>query len=59
MAETATDDELHADIAVPAQAVARPARDKPSAAAPALLYQELTLAQRVLRDFVNDEPRAS
>jgi Ribonuclease G/E len=29
------------------------------AAPPALLYQELSLAQRVLRDFVNPEPPAS
>ncbi|MDR0996611.1 MAG: Rne/Rng family ribonuclease, partial [Zoogloeaceae bacterium] len=55
MAENATDEELAADIAylkklwrdICARATASPA--------PSLIYQELNLAQRVLRDFVHGE----
>ena len=55
MAESANDEELAADI----QYLKRLWRDMQeraaSAGAPALLYQDLLLAQRVLRDFVTDE----
>ena len=55
MAEAATESELAADI----QYLRRLWQDirtrAASGAAPSLLYQDLSLAQRVLRDFVNDE----
>jgi ribonuclease G len=55
MAESATEAELGADI----QYLRRLWRDvrarAANGAAPALLYQDLSLAQRVLRDFVNDQ----
>jgi ribonuclease G len=55
MAEAATEAELAADI----QYLRRLWQDirarAATGAAPALLYQDLSLAQRVLRDFVNDE----
>ena len=55
MAEDASNTDLEADVeylrktwaSISQQAKARPA--------PALLYQDLNLAQRVLRDFVNDD----
>ncbi len=54
MAEAATEEELSADI----QYLRRVWQDIRARAAsstpPALLYQDLSLAQRVLRDFVND-----
>lgn len=55
MAEDASDADLQMDIDYLRKtwaAITRQARSKP---APALLYQDLNLAQRVLRDFVNDE----
>jgi ribonuclease G len=55
MAESATEAEFAADI----QYLRRLWQDirtrAASAAAPALLYQDLSLAQRVLRDFVNEQ----
>lgn len=55
MAEEASEADLQMDVdylrKTWANIIAR-ARSKP---APALLYQDLSLAQRVLRDFVNDE----
>jgi ribonuclease G len=55
MAESATEAELAADI----QYLRRLWQDirgrAASGGAPALLYQDLSLAQRVLRDFVNDQ----
>jgi ribonuclease G len=55
MAESATDEEFANDI----QYLKRLWRDMQERAAtsgaPALLYQDLSLAQRVLRDFVTDE----
>ncbi|MCZ7565694.1 MAG: ribonuclease G [Burkholderiales bacterium] len=55
MAESATDEELASDI----QYLRRLWRDMQeraaTAGAPALLYQDLSLAQRVLRDFVADD----
>jgi ribonuclease G len=55
MAENATDEELKADIAY-LRKLWRDIRDRAGvAAAPSLLYHELRLAQRVLRDFVNSE----
>jgi ribonuclease G len=55
MAEAATEGELAADI----QYLRRLWQDirarAAGGAAPSLLYQDLSLAQRVLRDFVNDE----
>ena len=59
MAETATERELQTDIEYLTQAVARPQRARARrAAAPALLYQDLILAQRVLRDMVDRGDRA-
>ncbi|MDR3324198.1 MAG: ribonuclease G, partial [Zoogloeaceae bacterium] len=53
MAENATDEELTADIAY-LRKLWGDIRDRARvAASPSLLYQELHLAQRVLRDFVN------
>ncbi|MCE1242908.1 ribonuclease G [Oryzomicrobium sp.] len=55
MAEGATDDELARDIEY-LRRIWRDIRDAArSSAPPALLYQELSLGQRVLRDFVNPE----
>jgi len=55
MAESATDEELGSDI----QYLKRLWHDlqerAATAGAPALLYQDLSLGQRVLRDFVTDE----
>jgi len=54
MAETATDAELLNDLQY-LRKLWQDLREKSlSAAAPSLLYQDLSLAQRVLRDFVNE-----
>ena len=54
MAETATDAELANDLKYLCK-LWQDLREKSlSAAAPSLLYQDLSLAQRVLRDFVNE-----
>jgi len=54
MAETATDTELANDLQY-LRKLWQDLREKSlSAAAPSLLYQDLSLAQRVLRDFVNE-----
>src|SRR5512140_3206873 len=54
MAETATDTELANDLQY-LRKLWHDLREKSlSAAAPSLLYQDLSLAQRVLRDFVNE-----
>jgi ribonuclease G len=54
MAETATDSELSNDLQY-LRKLWHDLREKSlSAAAPSLLYQDLSLAQRVLRDFVNE-----
>ncbi|HEX2531226.1 MAG TPA: ribonuclease G [Burkholderiaceae bacterium] len=55
MAEDASDSDLEMDIAYLGKtwaSIAQFAKTKPS---PALLYQDLNLAQRVLRDFVHDD----
>ncbi len=55
VAEDASDDDLQADINYLRKiwsAIGHAARSKP---APHLLYQDLNLAQRVLRDFVSDD----
>ncbi|HYD95234.1 MAG TPA: ribonuclease G [Noviherbaspirillum sp.] len=55
MAEDASDADLDGDIAYLRKtwaSITQAAKSKP---APTLLYQDLNLAQRVLRDFVNDE----
>jgi ribonuclease G len=58
IAETATDEELAADISY-LRKLWRDICDKAkSSSAPNLLYQELSVAQRVLRDFVNPETSA-
>ena len=56
-AEDATDEELRDDIAYLRKTWAAIERRMRSAQAPALLYQELSLAQRVLRDLVTDTTR--
>ena len=56
MAETATDAELLADIQYLRKLWQRhPRAQRRPRAAPSLLYQDLSLAQRVLRDFVNED----
>ena len=55
IAETATDDELAADIAYLRKLWRDIKLAAQTARPPALLYQELSLGQRVLRDFVNPE----
>ena len=55
MAETASDDELAADIDYLRKIWKSIQEEAASAKAPALLYQDLNLSLRVLRDFVNDE----
>jgi ribonuclease G len=55
MAETANDKELTNDIEYLRKLWADIEERSRTAAAPALLYQDLTLAMRVLRDFFNDE----
>ncbi|RZI43680.1 ribonuclease G [Herbaspirillum sp. HC18] len=55
MAEDASDNDLQMDIDYLRKtwaSITQQARTRP---APTLLYQDLNLAQRVLRDFVNDE----
>ncbi len=55
MAETASDDELAADIDYLRKLWSSIQEQAESAQAPALLYQDLNLSLRVLRDFVNEE----
>jgi ribonuclease G len=55
MAETASVDELAADIEYLRKLWGSIQEQASSAQAPALLYQDLNLSLRVLRDFVNDE----
>ncbi len=55
MAETASDAELTADIEYLQKLWAGIQQAASCAQAPALLYQDLNLSQRVLRDFVDDE----
>ena len=54
MAETACHDELATDVAYLRRLWQDIRKASQSAPAPSLLYQDLSLAQRVLRDFVND-----
>ena len=56
-AEDASDAELRDDIAYLRKTWAALERRMRTAQAPALLYQELSLAQRVLRDLVTDSTR--
>ena len=58
MAEDANDDELKADIDYLRRAWANISLAAKSKPAGSLLYQDLNLAQRVLRDFVNEETGA-
>ncbi len=55
MAEDATDADLAADVEYLRKTWATITQQAKTRPAPALLYQDLSLAQRVLRDFVNDE----
>ena len=55
MAETATEKELGADIEYLRKLWAGIQEKSRAVAAPALLYQDLSLSLRVLRDIVNDE----
>jgi ribonuclease G len=55
MAETASDDELAGDIDYLRKLWSSIQEQASSAQAPALLYQDLNLSLRVLRDFINDE----
>ena len=55
MAETASVDELAADIEYLRKLWGSIQEEATSALAPALLYQDLNLSLRVLRDFVNDD----
>jgi ribonuclease G len=55
MAETATDREMLSDIEYLRRIWAGIQEKASSAAAPALLYQDLNLSLRVLRDIANDE----
>ncbi|HYD80977.1 MAG TPA: ribonuclease G [Paucimonas sp.] len=55
MAEDASDTDLEMDIAYLRKTWASITSQAKTQPAPALLYQDLNLAQRVLRDFVNDE----
>jgi ribonuclease G len=57
-AEDASDAELAEDIAYLRKTWAAIQQRAQSASAPALLYQELSLAQRVLRDLVSDATRS-
>jgi ribonuclease G len=59
MAESATEAELANDIEYLRKLWRDIQAQSTTAAPPALLYQELSLAQRVLRDFVNPETTAS
>ena len=55
MAETASEKELGADIGYLRKLWSDIQEKSRAIAAPALLYQDLSLALRVLRDFVNDQ----
>ena len=55
MAEDATEDDLGTDIQYLRVLWNRIVERRAVSAAPALLYQELSLAQRVLRDFATEE----
>jgi len=55
MAETASEKELGTDIGYLRKLWSDIKEKAATAAAPALLYQDLTLSIRVLRDFVNDQ----
>src|SRR5258706_257150 len=55
MAETASEKELGADIEYLRKLWSDIQEKSRIVAAPALLYQDLSLSLRVLRDFVNDE----
>jgi ribonuclease G len=55
MAESASDDELAADIGYLRKLWRGISAQSAGAKPPTLLYQELSLGQRVLRDFVNPE----
>ncbi len=55
LAEGATDDHFLSDIAYLKKIWADIQEKSATAAAPALLYQDLNLSFRVLRDFVNDD----
>jgi ribonuclease G len=55
MAEDASDGDLTADIAYLRKLLTSIIARSQTTAAPALLYQDLSLAQRVLRDFVGEE----
>src|SRR4249920_2457395 len=55
MAETASEKELGADIEYLRKLWSGIQEKSRTVAAPALLYQDLSLSLRVLRDFVNDE----
>ncbi|MFL6580522.1 MAG: ribonuclease G [Burkholderiales bacterium] len=55
MAETASEKELAADISYLRKLWSDIEEKSRTIAAPALLYQDLSLSQRVLRDFANDE----
>src|SRR5258708_39377497 len=55
MAETASEKELGADIEYLRKLWSGIQEKSRTIAAPALLYQDLSLSLRVLRDFVNDE----
>ncbi|MBV8633526.1 MAG: ribonuclease G [Burkholderiaceae bacterium] len=55
MAEDATDADLAADVEYLRKTWATITQQAKANPAPALLYQDLSLAQRVLRDFVNDD----
>lgn len=54
IAEEATDEELGNDIAYLRKIWGAIRQNATTQPAPALLYQDLNLAQRVLRDFIND-----
>ncbi len=55
MAEDATDAELAADIAYLRKLWQRIRADSTTSGAPSLLYQDLSLSQRVLRDIANED----
>jgi ribonuclease G len=55
MAEDASDADLTMDVAYLRKTWTHILQQSKTLPAPALLYQDLSLAQRVLRDFVNDE----
>ena len=55
MAETASDKDLLADVAYLDKLWAHLQEQAMTASAPALIYQELDISLRVLRDFVNDD----